>query len=152
MAGERLFRVEVRDRVLGRAGLSASMARTARAVAECLFTTRRGPPDAARLDWLLDEVDDYLKGAGSRARSIFRASTLAIEAVGPLYARRPLPFSRLSYERRLVALERLEAGPLGLAVFGVKAPLCFIYYEHPTSAAEIGYDGECLVGANEGGE
>lgn len=124
------------------------MARTTRAVAECLFTTTEGPPDSERLDWLVDEVDDYLKGAGPRARMIFRASTLAIDSVGRLYARRPLPFWRLSYDKRLLALEKLEASPLGLAVFGVKAPLCFIYYEHPRSAAEIGHDDACLVEAD----
>ena len=31
----------------------------ARAFAEALFTTNEGPPPAERLDWLMDDLDDY---------------------------------------------------------------------------------------------
>ena len=61
---------------------------------------------------------------------------LSIGRLGPLRA--------LSAEDRTRALETMERGPLGLAVFGAKAPLCFIYYEHPGAARAIGFDGACL--------
>jgi hypothetical protein len=40
-------------------------------------------------------------------------------------------------------LERLERGPLSMTVLGVKAMLSLVWYEHPRSARDIGFDGDC---------
>jgi hypothetical protein len=70
---------------------------------------------------------------------------LAISVLGPLHVSRLPPFRRLSQEQRARALERMERGPFSLAVFGAKAILCILYFEHPGPAREIGFDGSCLV-------
>lgn len=140
-------RVEVEDRVRGRRGLTQRMRLATRAVAETLFTTEEGPPPEARLDWMLDEVDDFVAQSGSRARVVYGLCLLGISAAAPLFVLRPPPFRKLSRPLRAHALERMEASPLGLAVFGCKAIVSIVYYEHPDAALAVGYDGMCLTEA-----
>jgi hypothetical protein len=56
------------------------------------------------------------------------------------------PYRSLSLEDRSHALERLEQSPFALAVFGAKAILCIVYYEHPDAAKLVGYEAKCLGG------
>jgi hypothetical protein len=140
-------RIHVADRVLGRTGISRRMRETSRAVAEALFTTREGPPPPDRLDWLTDELDDFLAQAGPRAKIAYALCLGGISTVAPLLVYRPMPYRKLSREQRSIALERLEKGPLGLAVFGAKAILCILYYEHPDAEQTIGYGHECKTPA-----
>ena len=128
----------------GHAGLTPRMRAATYAVAETLFTTDAGPPPAARLAWLCDDLDHFFVHAGPRARSVYRLCLLAISIIAPLLVLRLPPFRRLSREARSEALERMERGPLGLAVFGAKAPLSIVYYEHPDAARAIGFDPGCL--------
>lgn len=137
-------RIEVPDRVTGRAGLSPRQLATARAVAEALFTTDAGAPEPARLDWLCEDLNDFVAQAGDRARLAFALCLLGIAILAPLLILRLPPFRALSRERRAEALERLERSPFALAVFGAKAMLCIVWYEHPASRAEIGHDGLCM--------
>lgn len=60
-----------------------------------------------------------------------------------LIGRRP-PFRALSLEARVEALEAMEKSPLGLAIFGAKAILCILYYEHPDAASAVEHDGRCM--------
>ncbi len=139
-------RVEVEDRVIGRAGATPFMKRTARAVAKTLFTTREGPPPAARLDWLVAEMDDFIAQAGGQARLVHRLCLFVIAIVAPLLSVRFPPFDRLDPEDRHRCLERFEQNRLfGLAFFGVKALLCILYYEHPAVARAVGFDGLALI-------
>ncbi len=46
---------------------------------------------------------------------------------------------------RVHAIEKFEQTPLGLAVLGAKATLCFIWYEHPDVMREVRIDTECLT-------
>lgn len=117
---------------------------TARAFAEALFASDDGPPDAARLDWLLDEVEDFLARSGFRAQAVFQASMLALATTAPLTIGKPVPLPLLDWRERIHAIERFERTPLGLAVLGAKAMLCLVWYEHPEAAKEIGFDGRCL--------
>jgi hypothetical protein len=141
-------RVEVKDRILGRHGMSPTMRKTTRAVAETLFTTIDGPPPAARLDWLVDDLDDFVAQAGTRARLMLWLCLTAISVLAPLLVLRGVPFRALSLETRARALEKMEESPFALAVFGAKAILCIVYYEHPDAAALTGYDATCLVSAD----
>lgn len=120
--------------------------RAARGVAEALFHADEGPPDPARLEWMLDDIEDFLGRAGVRSQAIFQASITALTALAPLTVGRPLPLFLLPVKTRAKAIERFEQTPLGLAVLGAKATLCIVYYEHPDSAAEIGFDGGCMSG------
>lgn len=137
-------RVEVDDAVIGREGLTRRMKLATRAVAETLFTTTEGPPPKERLDWLVDDLDHFFAQAGKRARLAYRLCLLGVSVLSPLMVWRLPPFRRLSPEKRAEALERMEASALGLAVFGAKAALCILYYEHPDAARFIGYDATCL--------
>lgn len=146
----RLERVRVGDEVRGRAGITARMRRATWAVAEALFTTDGGPPPEDRLDWLVDDLDDFLAHAGPRSRLIYRLCLWAISTLAPLLVWRLPPFRRLSSVKRVEALERLERSPFALAVFGCKMLLCIVYYEHPDAAREIGFDGRCMGDDGEG--
>ena len=137
-------RVAVRDRVAGRRGMTRGMRANTRALAETLFTTSDGPPPAERLDWLVEDANDFIAQAGARARLVLWLCLTAISLLAPLFALRLAPFRWLSSETRTRALERMERSALGLAVFGAKAILCIVYYEHPDSARAIGYDALCL--------
>lgn len=143
-------RVEVPDRVLGRRGLGGAAKGTARAVAEALYTTREGPPPTERLDWLVDDLDHFVAQAGPRAGRVFGLCLLAISVLAPLLALRCVPFRWLSLDTRTRALERMERSPFALALFGAKALLSIVYYEHPDAAASIGFDGTCLTGEHRG--
>jgi len=138
-------RVTVEDRVAGQAGLTRRMRLATHAVAETLFTTEDGPPPRERLDWLVDDLDAFFVQAGLRARFAYRLCLFAISVLAPLLILHLPPFRKLPRAQRTEALERMERSWAGLAVFGAKAPLCIIYYEHPDSARFIGYDASCLT-------
>lgn len=137
-------RVVVPDAVHGDVALGPRMRATTRALAEAFYATDEGPPPDERLDWLVDEVEDFFRRSGRRALFFFALLLLAIAIVAPLLIRKSPPFRRLERRDRARALEAMERSALGLAIFGVKAPLSIIYYEHPEAAAEVGYDGACL--------
>ena len=137
-------RVEVADALRGAPGASRFVRRASRALAEALFAGDDGPPPPARLDWLMGELDHFLRHSGARARLVYRACLLGIETTAPLTARLAPPFHRLSLDDRIAALRRFEETPFGLALLGAKAILCILYYEHPDAAASVGFDGSCL--------
>ena len=139
-----LVHVEVADGVRGRDGLTPRMRAATRGLAETLFTTEEGPPPASRLDWLVDDLDHFFRHAGKRARFLYRACLLAVSVIAPLLVFRPPPFRGMPQAERMRALDRMERGAFGLAVFGAKAVLCILYYEHPDAARAIGYDESCL--------
>jgi hypothetical protein len=117
--------------------------RDVRALAEALFARPGGPPPPARLEWLCDDLADFLARSGPRARLIFHACRLATTWLAPLHARAAPPLRRQPLATRARALAAMERGPLAMAVLGVKAMMSMMWYEHPDSAAEIGHDGRC---------
>lgn len=136
---------DVDDAVRGRDGLTDGMREASYALAETLFTTEDGPPDEDRLTWLVNDLDHFLSHAGPRARTVYRLCLFAISSLAPALIFRLPPFRKLSLADRAHALERMEQSPAGLAVFGAKAILCILWYEHPASAREIGFDARCKV-------
>jgi hypothetical protein len=123
------------------------MLRAVRALAEALFATLAGPPPADRLDWLVQDLDDFLGRSGARSRVLLRLSLLAVSVVAPLMVFRLQPLRALPLDRRTEALERFERSFFALPLFALKAILCVLYYEHPDAAREIGFDGACMVEA-----
>lgn len=115
----------------------------ARALAVSLFDAGRGIP-AARLDWLLADVDDFTGRAGAKARTGFLATLLILEWI-------PLLFgvfgrmSRLAPEARVRYLERVDRSGLAALIAVPKAVLGLCYYEHPDVLAELGFDDRPLV-------
>ncbi|GMV43025.1 MAG: hypothetical protein AMXMBFR64_47410 [Myxococcales bacterium] len=114
------------------------------AVAEVMFAGDRGLPPPARLRWLCHDTQDFLRQIRGRGALVFRLALLLVSIVAPLFVLRPLPLRALSYERRCVALARYERSPLGLSLFVLKAILCIVWFEHPDSAREVGFDGSSL--------
>jgi hypothetical protein len=137
-------RVEVPDAAPRQRGLRAGQRDAVRAIAATLFATEDGPPDGARLDWLCDDLDDFLGRAGPRARGLFSLCVTAVTWLAPWRVGALGPFESLDEATRTRALERMERGAFGLAVFGAKAVLCIVWYEHPEVARAVGYDGRCL--------
>jgi hypothetical protein len=99
--------------------------------------------DEERLRWVCADLADFLEHAGGRARLVFHACRLVTSWIGPLASGTLPPLRRLSLARRVRVLERLERGPLSMTVLGVKAMLSLVWYEHPRSARDIGFDGDC---------
>lgn len=137
--------IEVPDAVRGGAGLTPGMRANAIALSEALFATRKGPPPAETLNWLADELDDFLRRAGARARWSMRLCLLAVAWMVPLFARRVGGFATMDLAARTHGLERMEASSLGVPFFGAKAILCVLWYEHEENAEHAGYDGVSLV-------
>lgn len=129
----------------GSAIVRAGFVRGLRTVAEAVFATRSGPPPAERLDWLVLELEDFLARAGSQTRLTLRLALFALSVLAPLMVLRFTSLSRMPVTERARAIGRLEHSSLGSPVLAVKALLCVLYYEHPDAAAEIGFDGQCLV-------
>lgn len=116
----------------------------ATAVIEALFCGPQGPPPPERVEWIDRDLADFLHHAGPRPRFLLGLCLWLVEWLAPLFIWRLPRFSRLPLPVRVRALERLEHGPLSLALLGLKAILCFIHYEHPDARREIGVDGACL--------
>lgn len=117
----------------------------ARAFAVALFRTQAALPPEERIEWLLDELEDYLGRAGARTQLVFGASMTAITTLAPLTIGRPPPLGSLPTMDRVHAIEKFEQTPLGLAVLGAKATLCFLWYEHPDVMREVRIDTACLT-------
>ncbi|MCC6216598.1 MAG: hypothetical protein IT376_17185 [Polyangiaceae bacterium] len=115
-----------------------------RSLTEAIFATAAGPPPAARVDWVVAEVEDVLAHAGAQMRWTMAAATLVIVWIAPLFVGRLGSLASLPFRERVRALAALEASALGGPVLAVKALLCILYYEHPDAAAEVGFDAECL--------
>jgi len=114
-------------------------------IASALFASHRGAPPPGRLHWLIAELNDFLYGAGLKARLLMGFSATLATWVSPLLVRRLPPLSRLTASERIEALEALEASTLGTPLFALKAILSLLYYEHPDAAAEVGFDGKSLL-------
>ncbi len=138
-------RVRVADAAHRRWTMPRALRAPARAFAEALFTTNEGPPPAERLDWLMDDLDDYLARAGSRAQLIFQSSVAGLEALAPLAIGKLPPLTRLSLADRVHAIETVEQSAAGLSVLASKTRLCFLWYEHPEVRRSVGVDDGCLV-------
>ncbi len=114
---------------------------TLRAFAEALFAHDDTPPPAARVDWVMTEMEDYLVRAGSRARLVFRLSLFAVSAAAPCFVGSLLPLHRLDVPRRVRALRAMEESVASAPILAVKAFLCVVWYEHPEAQAGVGYQG-----------
>jgi hypothetical protein len=110
-------------------------------IAEALFHDGASSPSADRIAWLEDDVRDFLGRATGRARLMFRLCVFVVVWVGPVWALSLPPLTWMKPERRVAVLERMESSLLAFAFLAVKALLCMMFYEHPDSAREVGFDG-----------
>ena len=124
--------------------MSAAVRRATLAFAEALFSDDGTPPNRQHLEWMADEMEDFLARAGGQARTVYVASLTTIDRLGPIRIGRLGPLCKLELAERQRAMEAIEHSPVGLTVFAVKALCCIAYYEHPAMEQEIGFDGQCL--------
>lgn len=111
--------------------MKPALSRDARAFAEALFSDERGAPPQERIDWLIEELADFVAHAGGRTELILRGGLLTASWLAPPLIGKAPPLASLSVTDRCRALETLEHTPAGLPLLAVKAMLCIIYYEHP---------------------
>ena len=128
-----------------RSVLSASTRDDVRAFAEAVFARHDGPPPQERLRWLVEDVDDFVAHLNTRSYLLFRLCLFVVTWVAPLLLLRFTRLASLPQDRRLQALEALERSPAALALFGARAIVSLVYYEHPDAAREIGWDQKCLT-------
>lgn len=126
--------------------------RAAAAVAETMFATHEGPAPAKRVYWMCVHLADFQRRVGGIGMFTFRAALFAFSWLAPLVVFSLPPFRRLGHTKRMKALHRFERSPIGVSVMAVKALLCMIYFEHPESAAHIGFTGAPLLPPANGGE
>lgn len=129
--------------------LSRGQRRTAEAVTEALFASEEGAPPAERVTFTVDALEGFLLAAGPSTLRLYRWMLRVAGLLAPLLVFRLPGLARLPLARRIVALERLESGPLAAVMWGLKAMLCTAYWEEPSAAREIGFDAECLLPAHD---
>ncbi len=123
------------------------------AIAEAIFLGSTGAPDAERIRWLIEDVADLLQRVGGKPRRLIVWMVRLVSVVGPILVGTLPPFRRLPVGRRARALERMEGSRLlSGPVLALKAIFCVVWYEHPDSAREIGYDGACVLSLPPGGD
>ncbi len=116
----------------------------ARGVAEALFSTDEGPPDPARVDWVVEDFGRFFAAGPDRARTVMRLCLFALTWVAPLFTGSPgTPLAKLPREKRMHALDRMEASPFGPAALAPKAILCMLWLEHPDTQRETGTEPTC---------
>lgn len=130
----------------GRPIVGRGLLSRARVIAEGVFASEEGGPAGDRLDWLVLEIEDQLARGGPQIRLTLALGTLAVVLLAPLHVGRLRTLGSLTVAERVHALDAMESGPLASAVLAVKALLCVLWYEHPDSQAEVGFDGRCLLG------
>lgn len=127
-----------------RPGLSASGRANARALAETLWS-RDGTtaPAEDRLSFFTDDLSDFVGHLNTRARLLFLSCLATVTFLAPLLLGRFARLRSLSIEERIRAIHALERTPLSLALFAAKAIVSLVWYEHPDTAREIGWDQRC---------
>lgn len=124
--------------------LDARWLRGLAALAEVMFATDAGAAPAARVRWMCHELRDLLRRIRGRGTFVFHLALVLVSIVAPLLVARPVPLRRLPFAVRARALARFERSPLGLLLFVLKAMMCIVWFEHPGSAREVGFDGRAL--------
>jgi hypothetical protein len=118
-----------------------------RAVAEAMFS-EDGEVEDARLDAHLDEVDAYVSCASKPLRAGLRFALFVVRIAPLLLFFRLRTIESLSCAERALVLSRLERSPLAylsLAFIGWRTVMTFVFYEHPTELATLGYATERKV-------
>lgn len=88
--------------------------------------------------------DTGLAAAPAANRAALRAALLALE-LAPLALGYSARLRRLDSAQRLTALDRIERGPLGDAVKGLRALAHLSYYGDPAVTRLLGYDPDAVV-------
>lgn len=137
------------ERPVVRPVLGRRARRTLRVVAAGLFADAQGPPPAHRLDWLVDDLDDFLRSTTPLVRLALRIWLTMCQLAPFLTRGRPRRLASLPAAERAACLERLEQGRFldRILLFrAFKLIVAMIYFEHPEARALTGYDDRCAGG------
>lgn len=115
-----------------------------RALAACLFDEKGVPPD--RLDWAIDDLGAFLRSAGPRTSTIFRLALYVVAFMPLFFIGRLGPLHRLTPEQAALYCEKLDRSRLAALLLLPKALFSLVYFEHPDSLKEIGFDNSCMMG------
>lgn len=128
-----------------RDGLSARSRANARALAEGLWSRDgESAPPLDRLAYFETDLSDFVGHLNTRARLLFLVCLGAITWIAPLAIGRLGRLGSLSIGERIRAICALERTPASLALVAVKAITSIVWFEHPDTAREIGWDQRCL--------
>jgi hypothetical protein len=125
--------------------LSGSEAASLRALAAGLFDHGAGV-DPDRLDWAIVDLAQFLRSAGPRTTFLFRLALFAVTWMPIFFVGRARSLPSLSDETAARYLEALDRSRLGALLLLPKALFSLVYYEHPDSLHEIGFDKSCMMG------
>jgi hypothetical protein len=115
-----------------------------RSLARALFDRGHGIP-ADRLEWMIQDLGDFMLGAGPKTRTIFLLNVLALDLLAPLLRKKLRRLRALSPEDAVAFLEHLDESNLAILIALPKAMLALIYYEHHEAIRETGYDALPLI-------
>lgn len=105
-----------------------------------------GGGDAARLEWAIGDLSDFLASAGPRTSLIFSVALFFVAWMPLFFIGRLGPLSKLAPEHGALYLEKLDRSRLAALLLLPKALFSLVYFEHPDSLKEIGFDGSCMMG------
>jgi hypothetical protein len=128
-----------------RDGLKNAGRAHARALAEALWSRDgKSAPPHDRLAYFEEDLSDFVGHLNTRARLLFLACLGTVTWIAPLLSGRLGSLRSLSIEDRIRAIHALEKSPASLALIAVKAIVSIVWFEHPDTAREIGWDQRCL--------
>jgi hypothetical protein len=114
------------------------------AIAEALFANESGPPDPKRIAWVCADFADFVSRAQGRGRLVMLLSVWFLTWIAPFVVRRFGPLGDLPIDKRVDALERVEASSVGFIALAPKAMLCMMWFEHPDTQRETKTEITCL--------
>lgn len=115
-----------------------------RSLARALFDRGSGIP-ADRLEWMIQDLGDFMAGAGPKTRTAFLLNILVLDLLAPVLRRKLGRLRSLPPEDTVALLEQLDESNLAILLPLPKAMLALIYYEHPEAIRETGYDALPLI-------
>jgi hypothetical protein len=116
-----------------------------RTLAAQIFDDGRGI-DPERLDWAIADLELFLRGAGPRTTFLFRVALYVVAWMPLFFVARLGPLSRLDKDSAALYLDRFDRSRLSPLLLLPKAVFALVYFEHPDSLKEIGFDGSCMMG------
>lgn len=129
--------------------LSAWERALVRSVAEAMFHEPTNPIPPDRLEWLADDVDDYMSRISGFSRFGLRFALRVLSASPILLGQALSLLQSLPIPKRIVCLQHLEnssLAPVAMVFFLVKVVMSATYFEHPDALVLTGFDNLALFG------
>lgn len=116
-----------------------------RTLAAQIFDDGRGI-DPERIAWAIGDLELFLRGAGPRTSFLFRVALYVVAWMPLFFVARLGPLHRLDKDTAALYLDRFDRSSLSPLLLLPKAVFSLVYFEHPDSLREIGFDNSCMMG------